>query len=260
MELYKMGEELIQKGLNEHGLIIGNYEFYNIGNTTLNQLKKYKIIPNKEYKENGARKPDSLLVDRRNKKDIKVILVMEHKYIEKFKSENEKTEAVQQCNDLCQVLDAEIGIATDGFSFIWFNPIHYHPKNAKSYTLITDEKGNNFIKEFIIDQKTDEQDITKLNVKTKKAIQNLELLRKSISATNSQIIKEVPIDPTNLAKQIWQDVWSVTGATPERCLYTFVELFIFKYLSDLNILTEDDKGNKINFKDIFALHEEKGFC
>jgi type I restriction-modification system DNA methylase subunit len=39
-----------------------------------------------------------------------------------------------------------------------------------------------------------------------------------------------------LAKQIWQDIWSVSGATPENCLYTFVELFIFKYLSDLEIL------------------------
>jgi hypothetical protein len=39
-----------------------------------------------------------------------------------------------------------------------------------------------------------------------------------------------------LAKQIWQDIWSVSGATPENCLYTFVELFIFKYLSDLKIL------------------------
>ena len=60
-----MSEELIQKGLTEHGLIIGNYEFYNIGATTLNQLKKYGIIPNEDYKEYGTRKPDALLVDRR---------------------------------------------------------------------------------------------------------------------------------------------------------------------------------------------------
>lgn len=39
-----------------------------------------------------------------------------------------------------------------------------------------------------------------------------------------------------MAKQIWQDIWSVSGATPENCLYTFVELFIFKYLSDLGVL------------------------
>jgi len=44
------------------------------------------------------------------------------------------------------------------------------------------------------------------------------------------------VNPTNLAKQIWQDIWSVSGATPENCLYTFVELFIFKYLSDLGVL------------------------
>ncbi|AWW50858.1 N-6 DNA methylase [Wolbachia endosymbiont of Folsomia candida] len=48
-----------------------------------------------------------------------------------------------------------------------------------------------------------------------------------------------PNNPTDLAKQIWQDVWSVSGATPENCLYTFVELFIFKYLSDLSILKGD---------------------
>jgi hypothetical protein len=46
------------------------------------------------------------------------------------------------------------------------------------------------------------------------------------------------VNPTDLAKQIWQDIWSVSGATPENCLYTFVELFIFKYTSDLGVLGE----------------------
>lgn len=263
-----MSEELIQKGLGEHGLIIGNYEFYNVGNTTLNQLKKYKIIPNKNYKEYGVRKPDSLLVDRRDKKNIKVVLVMEHKDHEEFKSEDDKKETIQQCNDLSQVLKATVGIATDGSSFIWFNPVHDKKENEyfdkttnkkRSYTIIKDESGNDFIKEFLIDQKEDEADITKVNVKSRLSIQNLELITKSISSENSQIIKEKTIDPTSLAKQIWQDVWSVSGATPERCLYTFVELFIFKYLSDLNILNEDNKGNKINFKYIYSLSPEIAF-
>jgi type I restriction-modification system DNA methylase subunit len=106
---------------------------------------------------------------------------------------------------------------------------------------------------------SDEEDLLKLNVKTKISIQNLEVVRKSISDNNSKLIKPTSIDPTSLAKQIWQDVWSVSGATPEKCLYTFIELFIFKYLSDLDILDEDDKGNKINFKNIFALSDEKAF-
>jgi hypothetical protein len=40
---------------------------------------------------------------------------------------------------------------------------------------------------------------------------------------NSQIKPKELVNPTDLAKQIWQDVWSVSGATPENCLYTFVE-------------------------------------
>ena len=129
----------------------------------------------------------------------------------------------------------------------------------RNFALIKDENGNDFIKEFVIDQTQDEQDPTKLSVKTRKSIQNLELVRKGISSINSRLVKETTIDPTNLAKQIWQDIWSVTGATPEKCLYTFVELFIFKYLSDLDVLTEDDKGNRINFKDIFSLGSKNAF-
>ncbi len=155
------------------------------------------------------------------------------------------------------MLDAEIGIATDGSSFAWFNPKQKGTKEG--YTLIKDESNNDFIKEFIIDQTQDETDLTKINPKTKLVLKNIELIRKSISKTNSKIVKEDVKDPSKLATQIWQDVWSVSGATPEKCLYTFVELFIFKYLSDLGILDEDDNGNKINFKDIYALSPEKAF-
>lgn len=263
-----MSEELAQKGITKHGLIIRNYEFYNIGSTTLNQLKKYKIVPAKDYKEYGIRKPDALIVDRRNKSRIKVICVIENKDNEKFKSDADKTKTIQQCNDLCQVLDAEVGIATDLHSFIWFNPRQNNHINdyadkttgtVRSYSIIQDEQGNDFIRECIIDQKLDEQDLTKLNVKTRKSIENLELVRKSVSPINSRLVKEVKKDPTNLATQIWQDVWSATGATSQSCLYTFVELFIFKYLSDLNILTKDKAGNKVNFKDVYALNSTEAF-
>lgn len=263
-----MSEELTQKRLTEHGLRIGEYEFFNIGSSTLNQLKKCKIVPDRDYKEYGIRKPDALLVDRRNKSNIKVICVTEVKDSGKFKSNADKTETIRQCNDVCQILEAEVGIATDLSSFVWFNPRQNDPLNnytdqttgmVRNFALIKDENGGDFIKEFVIDQTQDEQDPTKLSVKTRKSIQNLELVRRSISPINSRLVKETTIDPTNLAKQIWQDVWSVTGATPEKCLYTFVELFIFKYLSDLDVLTEDDKGNRINFKDIFSLGSKNAF-
>lgn len=263
-----MSEELAQNRLKKHGLKIVNYEFYNIGSTTLKQLKKYKIIPKRSCPGYETRKPDALLVDRRNKRSIQVILVIEHKDSGEFRSKEDKIKTVQQCNDLCQVLKADVGIATDNTSFIWFNPNHNDPENfytdrstrkKRSYSIIKDENSNNFAKEFVIDQVKDEEDLLKLNVKTKTSIKNLELVRKSISDKNSKLIKPISIDPTGLAKQIWQDVWSVSGAQPEKCLYTFIELFIFKYLSDLDVLDEDDKGNKINFRNVFSLSPEKAF-
>ena len=33
-----------------------------------------------------------------------------------------------------------------------------------------------------------------------------------------------------------QKIWVAKNSSPEICLYTFVELFVFKYLSDLEIL------------------------
>jgi type I restriction enzyme M protein len=62
-----MSEEIIRKGLTEHGLKVGDYEFYPVGDSTLNQLKKYKVVPNHPYTDYTTRKPDALIVDRRNK-------------------------------------------------------------------------------------------------------------------------------------------------------------------------------------------------
>ena len=204
-----MSEELIQKGLTKSGLQIGNYEFYHLGNTTLNQLKKYKIIPNRAYREYEARKPDALLVDRRNKGKIKVILVMEYKDIGRFTSQVDKVTTTQQCNDLCQELKAEIGIATDNTTFIWINPNHADDTNihtdnttgkTRSYTVIRDQGGSEFVREFIIDQRDHEYEVTKLNVKTRDSLDALELVRRSASSNNSQIIQEVTMDPSSLAK------------------------------------------------------------
>src|SRR4030042_5824489 len=133
-----MSEELLQKSLNKGGLILGPFEYYNLGSTTLNDLKKYKIIPNKNYDAYGLRKPDSLLVDRRNKKKLSVILTIEWKKGEKFINEKDKIDAIEQCNDIAQEMGAKIGLATDGQDFIWFNPNHKN-KN-KEYKDRTTEK------------------------------------------------------------------------------------------------------------------------
>ena len=264
----QMSEEIIQKGYEEHGLIVGKYQFYNLGATTITTLKKYKVIPNRDYKEYEKKKPDALLVDRRNKSKPSVIAVIEHKSPDEFKTKKQQKEAVEQGNNYAQVLNANICIATDKSTFIWFNPNHKNSKNEydddcsklkRSYSFIKDENEDDFTHEFEIDQKIDESEIITLNVKTRETIERTEIILNEINSKNSKLKKDSIQDPTPLAKQIWQAVWSITGKDPEKCLYTFVELFIFKYLSDLDILTKDEYGNEINFKYIFSLDKKESF-
>lgn len=263
-----MSEELLQKSLNKGGLILGPFEYYNLGSTTLNDLKKYKIIPNKNYDSYGLRKPDGLLVDRRNEKKLNVILAIEWKKGEKFVNGKDKIDAIEQCNDIAQELGAKIGLATDGQDFVWFNPNNKNKDNeykdrttgkVRSYNLIVNENNTPLKNDFIVDQKNDEENFDNLKVKTQETIKLIQKILTFIDSQHSKMEKGQAINPTTLAGQIWQDVWSVAGATPEKCLYTFVELFIFKYLSDLGILQEDDKGNKVNFDYIFSLDPDKAF-
>src|SRR5690348_7307829 len=79
-----MSEELHQRGLTEHGVPVGSYEYYNIGATTIGALKKFKVVPNRDYGRAAANKPDGVLVDRRDKRSISVILVAEHKTTQEF--------------------------------------------------------------------------------------------------------------------------------------------------------------------------------
>ena len=55
--------------------------------------------------------------------------------------------------------------------------------------------------------------------------------------------------------RLWQTIWVATGKSPVKCLYNVVELFIFKFLSDLEILPGD-----ISFGRVYAKaqddHEE----
>jgi type I restriction enzyme M protein len=262
-----MSEELTKKGLLKQGLKIGSYEFYLLGETTLKQLAAAKIIPAGEYGGHAKRKPDGLLVDRRNVKLPKVVAVIEDKNAGKFSSDSDQRSALQQCNDLCQLLGADLGIATDHSVSIWINPKQSLPENdytdatgvVRSYTEITNADGSPFRKAFIVDQKVDQTNVALLKDATKATVQSIDLVRQRVTEKNSRLTSDPLTDPSKLARQIWQDVWSVVGATPEKCLYTFVELFIFKYLSDLGILKDDDKGNPISFQHIYKLDAEKAF-
>ena len=255
-----MSEELFQKGYGEHGEIFGKYEYYNIGNTSLTDLKKFKIIPKVDYKEYESKKPDALLIDRRNKEKIIVIAVIEHKNFSEFNTPQKKEKACKQCNNYCEVLKSKIGIITDTEDFILINPqkntnnaeiIYYDEfKNKRGFDYILKEDGYPLSSAFILDEKN--------TTETKKTLRLIEKILKSINSHCSKLEKERKLNPSNLARQVWQAIWLASGENADKCLATFVEIFLFKFLSDLGVLVKNKSGTSISFDDVIS--SGKDFC
>lgn len=220
-----MSEELLQRNLLKNPEKIGRWDFYNIGATTVKSLKENGIIRNVDYGEVEKKKVDALIVSNKN-----VIAIIEYKKPSEFKTKEQKDKAIKQELEVARKLGSSIIIATDTIDTIWVN--------VDTGNKILDEKGQKII--------------TKFDPKDEKLPNFIEKIKTSINELNDQIKPKELVNPTNLAKQIWQDVWSVSGATPENCLYTFVELFIFKYLSDLGVLKEPE-----NFDFLIKLYEKR---
>lgn len=204
-----MSEELLQRDLLKNPEKIGSWDYYNIGSTTLKALKEHAIIRNVDYGDEEKKKVDALIVQKKN-----VIAVIEYKKPSEFRTVKQKEVAIKQELSTARKLKASILIATDTKDTIWINVL--------TGNKIKDDKGNDINIAF--------------NPKDSKIADLIDKIRSSINELNDAIKPKQLVNPTDLAKQIWQDIWSVSGATPENCLYTFIELFIFKYLSDLNVL------------------------
>lgn len=204
-----MSEELIQRNLIEAPEKMGDWNFYNIGSTSLKTLKNAKIIPNRDYTEFEKKKPDALIV----KKPL-VIAAIEYKTPKELRTKTQIAKAIAQEFGTAQALQAKVYIITDGKKSFWINP----------------STGNEILQE-------DGSKVTlNFDKRSTDCISLINKIRGSISATNDQLKAATMVDPLPLAEQVWQDLWSVSGATAENCLYTFVEIFIFKYLSDLGVL------------------------
>jgi type I restriction-modification system DNA methylase subunit len=204
-----MSEELLQRDLIHNPEKIGKWDFYRIGSTTIKALKEYGIIRNVDYGNIEKKKPDALVVRKK-----KVIAVIEYKKKSEFKTSEQKNKAIRQELDVASRLSAPILVATDTEESVWIN--------VATRNRIKDENGS----------------ILKVNFDPKDEFlpDLIEKIIDSINEKNDRIKPRELVNPTDLATRIWQDIWSVSGATPESCLYTFVELFIFKYLSDLGVL------------------------
>ena len=204
-----MNEELLQRDLINNPEKIGNWNFYNIGATTIKTLKEAGIIRNISYgKDIEKKKVDGLITYG----EI-VIAVIENKKPKEFRTDKQKNLAINQELEVAKAL-TKLLIVTDTKETLWIN--------ALNGEIIKDENGNDI--NLVFNSKDDD------------VVELINKINDSITTENSNLKPIELINPTKLASQIWQDIWMVSGATPENCLYTFVELFIFKYLSDLEVL------------------------
>jgi type I restriction-modification system DNA methylase subunit len=240
-----MSEELIQKGYisrkgKVQGDVIGNYEGFNIGATTMDQLRQYGIIPDRSYGKFSKKKPDGIVVDRRGDTPI-VKFIVEYKDIGGLNSDHKRTDFIRKVSEeYCQPLGCEFGGISDSVINSWFIVIEERwniIKREDDYPLtfpidLASEKGRSLI------GRTLSRLETNLN-KQKGVIEPLEA-----------------VNPTRLAEQTWQDIWLASGEQPEACLATFIELLIFKFLSDLDVLKANPSGIPVDFNTVIQKNND----
>src|SRR5438128_1275195 len=100
-----MSEELLQRNLREK---IGIWDFYNIGSTTINQLKKLGIIRSIDYGDVERKKVDAIIMENK-----RVIAIIEYKSPRNFNTQNKKNQAIQQEFEVAKKLGTKLIIATD---------------------------------------------------------------------------------------------------------------------------------------------------
>ena len=212
-----MSEELLQTTPQK----IGKYTYYRLGNTTLNQLKVAGIIPRKDYGDLELKKPDGLVLYQN-----RVRAVVEYKQPRELRTEGNIARAIGQEKEVAKAL-CKLLVVTDSTKSYWVNALNgericdnkceeirtvFHPFAVKDLSTV----------EYLLD-----------------AVEG------SVTESNSTLLSDRLIDPTPIATRLWQTIWVATGKSPMKCLYNVVELFIFKFLSDLRILADDVAFNHI---------------
>lgn len=218
----KVSEQTIQNTLYSNPVsILDKYTCYSLGATTVRDLLAQNVLEGVLPTVNLGKKPDVLIVD----KDKHVVVFLEFKLPSELDSKKKIEKAVKQEIHVAQDVKAKIYVVSDGTSFYWYNP---YTENR-----IKDENGNEIKTE--IKPKKEE-------LKLADFINRVAL---TISPTNDCLLKTVDCDPTNLAMKIGGILKNISFATPKDSLYTFVELFLFKYLSDIGILKDNDSFNTV---------------
>lgn len=227
-----MSEQTIQDGLYSIPVKLDKYTCLSLGATTILDLVKNKEISGltiKECRNIKANKPDVLVVN----KNKEIVVFIEMKQPSEFNSEQLKRVAKYQELLVARQTKAKIYVISDGDTFIWFNPL--------TEEHILDESGNPIYRKINPKELTDEQNSELASF--------IDDVCYCIDDTNNQLIPKDYIDPTPLAKKTARILQNMALSSAKNSLYTFVEMFTFKFLSDIGVL----KGI-YNFDSVYEIY------
>jgi type I restriction enzyme M protein len=210
-----VSEDLVQSASHP----LGRYEYIRLGSTSLKQLRTSRYIRTALQPDETGRKPDGIVFLATG--GIKAVV--------EVKQPNELTAAklpgvVATYSPIARAV-CNLLIITDGKKSYWINP---HTENPVM------QNGLPVREEFFpkdVEGRT-------LTAEAASKISNLiEHADQTLTADNDLLGEVSIVDPSQLARKVWQKIWVTTGKDPEKCLYNVVEIFLFKFLSDNNVLS-----------------------
>ena len=225
-----MSEELLQTV----PVPIGRYTYYRLGATTVAQLNRAGIIAGKPSSEIRKKKPDGMIVLGKGAAKAWIEYKTPAELRTKAQIRNAIGQAIEPASHLCNLL-----VVSDGQKTQWINP--HTGGQIKS-----DIRLPVFNAKCILDKSATTEYLLSIESVIDQADH-------SLSRDNDTLSSPSLIDPSNLAQTIWQKIWINTGKEPEKCLYNVVEVFVFKFLSDLSVLQPHE-----NFEFVCGVGEGAG--
>ena len=208
-----MSEELLQVNY----LPIGRYRYYKLGASTVRQLKDAGIIRGKIDREVLGKKPDGVIVLG----DGTTRAVIEYKPPSKLRTRRQVEIAIEQELPVARAL-GKLLIVTSGVKSIWINALNGEPVQSENKEKL----------DFVVDARA----LARGEGNSGELERLLDAAHASLTEADSKLATPSVQDPSGLANSVWQKIWVQTGKSPEKCLYNVVELFVFKFLSDLGVL------------------------
>lgn len=200
-----------------------------IGDTTFNVLKRFLDLDlsaavdfRPDFYEKpgniGLAKPDVLIVS-----GTSVLCVVEHKTPQLLVGGKERRRALEQLQLYMLITKAKIGSVTDSHTTLWLhNCDPQRPNQLK--TIVEDDR-------FCTRPPSEPEEI--------------DTILRELNPQTDEFSHVAAFDPSVVARSVWQDVYIATRQDPERCFQTFVELFMYKLLSDYRLLPADLRLSKL---------------